>query len=287
MAEICCDVVSENEEPPQYKSGSRAARRRRMEIRRFKFVAGVVSPAESDRCKRPKTEASSLLRKCENTVEDGGGDGKVEDKPDLSSDLPPVFNDSFPKLGVTSICGRRRDMEDAVSIRPSFFRRERQISARFHFFGVYDGHGCSHVAMCCKERLHNLVAEELGNAEASLDWKAALERSFLRMDTHVSGHGREEQMASNCRCELQTPQCDAVGSTAVIALLAPDKIIVANCGDSRALLCRNGKPIPLSSDHKPDRPDELLRIQAAGGRVIYWDGPRVLGVLAMSRAIGE
>lgn len=37
---------------------------------------------------------------------------------------------------------------------------------------------------------------------------------------------------------------------------------------------------------QPDRPDELSRIEAAGGRVIYWDGPRVLGVLAMSRAIG-
>lgn len=104
--------------------------------------------------------------------------------------------------------------------------------------------------MCCKERLHKLVAEELGNVEASLDWKAALDRSFSRMDAEVSGGGRKEQLASNCRCELQTPQCDAVGSTAVIALLAPDKIIVANCGDSRALLCRNGKPIPLSSDHK-------------------------------------
>lgn len=38
---------------------------------------------------------------------------------------------------------------------------------------------------------------------------------------------------------------------------------------------------------QPDRPDELERIQAAGGRVIYWEGARVLGVLAMSRAIGQ
>ncbi|MCI57278.1 protein phosphatase 2C 37-like, partial [Trifolium medium] len=42
----------------------------------------------------------------------------------------------------------------------------------------------------------------------------------------------------------------------------------------------------FGSVFQPDRPDELLRVQAAGGRVIYWDGPRVLGVLAMSRAIG-
>lgn len=38
---------------------------------------------------------------------------------------------------------------------------------------------------------------------------------------------------------------------------------------------------------QPDRPDELDRIEGAGGRVIYWDCPRVLGVLAMSRAIGD
>jgi protein phosphatase 2C len=38
---------------------------------------------------------------------------------------------------------------------------------------------------------------------------------------------------------------------------------------------------------QPDRPDELERIQAAGGRVIYWDGARVFGMLAMSRAIGD
>lgn len=38
---------------------------------------------------------------------------------------------------------------------------------------------------------------------------------------------------------------------------------------------------------QPDRPDELRRIEEAGGRVIYWDGARVLGMLAMSRAIGD
>lgn len=37
---------------------------------------------------------------------------------------------------------------------------------------------------------------------------------------------------------------------------------------------------------QPDRADELERIEAAGGRVISWNGSRVLGVLATSRSIG-
>lgn len=37
---------------------------------------------------------------------------------------------------------------------------------------------------------------------------------------------------------------------------------------------------------QPQREDEMARVEAAGGRIIYWNGYRVLGVLAMSRAIG-
>lgn len=37
---------------------------------------------------------------------------------------------------------------------------------------------------------------------------------------------------------------------------------------------------------QPNRPDELMRIEEAGGRVINWNGHRVLGVLATSRSIG-
>jgi len=36
----------------------------------------------------------------------------------------------------------------------------------------------------------------------------------------------------------------------------------ANVGDARGILCRNGKAIDLSVDHKAKRPDEQERIKS-------------------------
>lgn len=43
----------------------------------------------------------------------------------------------------------------------------------------------------------------------------------------------------------------------------------------------------LTRDHHPDREDERARIEASGGFVRVWGVPRVNGILAMSRAIGD
>lgn len=43
---------------------------------------------------------------------------------------------------------------------------------------------------------------------------------------------------------------ESVGSTAVVAVVCSTHIIVANCGDSRAVLCRGKTSMPLSVDHK-------------------------------------
>ena len=42
---------------------------------------------------------------------------------------------------------------------------------------------------------------------------------------------------------------------------------MANIGDSRAVLCRGGKAMDLSEDHKPEDAKEKKRIMAAGGKV--------------------
>jgi serine/threonine protein phosphatase PrpC len=78
-------------------------------------------------------------------------------------------------------------------------------------------------------------------------------------------------------------------------------IVVANVGDSRAVLCRDGRAMDLTRDHKPDDDDERRRIEGYGGTV-DWCGDvddvtgrpihgagvyRINGNLALSRSIGD
>ncbi|KAE8712540.1 Protein phosphatase 2C 16 [Hibiscus syriacus] len=215
---------------------------------------------------------------------------------------------NMPLWGFTSICGRRPEMEDAVVTIPRFS----QVPSRMlkveniengtnhgvsdltaHFFGVYDGHGGCEVANYCRERMHLAIAEEIETAISCIregtvehdwqeQWKKAFSNSFIKVDAEIGG---VRKGANNTDNEPIAPE--TVGSTAVVAVVSPTHIIVANCGDSRAVLYRGKHPMPLSVDHKPDREDEHARIEAAGGKVIQWNGSRVSGVLAMSRSIGD
>ncbi|GKC07836.1 phosphatase 2C 37-like protein [Tanacetum coccineum] len=262
MAGMCFGVVGETKTPTTVEHKNGRQRRRMdmdMDIRQLKFLAAAASDVIM-----PLPESTRKRRKVD-TVQNSGNDtpklcdeNSVDTKRDefvgTSSEISQedVSDKENSRFGLTVVCGRRRDLEDAVAVKPAFVNRDRDD---LHFYGVYDGHGCSHVAMKCKDRMHEIVKEEVEkNEDQEMKWKETMVKSFSRMDKDVT-EWSSLASSSNCRCELQTPQCDAVGSTAVVAV--------------------------------PDRPDELQRIEEAGGRVIYWDGARVLGVLAMSRAIGD
>ncbi|CAN6569621.1 unnamed protein product [Malus baccata var. baccata] len=168
--------------------------------------------------------------------------------------------------GIVSVKGMRKEMEDAVRAEVGFGKSD--------FYGVYDGHGGADVAGACRDRMHEVVAEVVemeGTKGDAIDWATVMEGCFEKMDVEVS----------------DIAAARTVGATAVVALVMEEQVVVANCGDSRAVLSRGGVALALSNDHKPDRVDELKRIEAAGGRVINWNGSRVLGVLATSRSIGD
>jgi protein phosphatase PTC1 len=61
-------------------------------------------------------------------------------------------------------------------------------------------------------------------------------------------------------------------------------LYTANVGDARIVLCRNGKALRLSYDHKGSDENEGRRVTNAGGLIL---NNRVNGVLAVTRALGD
>ena len=74
------------------------------------------------------------------------------------------------------------------------------------------------------------------------------------------------------------------GTTSNVIILTSTHIYCANSGDSRSCLCRDGKEVPLSHDHKPSQETEMKRIMKAKHFV---EDERVDGNLALSRAFGD
>lgn len=83
---------------------------------------------------------------------------------------------------------------------------------------------------------------------------------------------------------LRESMKDNSGTTAVCAFVTPSHYIFANCGDSRAILCKGQQQIFSTYDHKPYDEKERTRIENAGGKVML---QRVNGSLAVSRALGD
>ncbi len=65
------------------------------------------------------------------------------------------------------------------------------------------------------------------------------ELSIMRKKVGTVNYGNAK-ISINCGC------------TANVVIVTPKKIICANIGDSRSVLCRRGNAHPLSFDHKPE-----------------------------------
>ncbi|KAH9509315.1 Protein phosphatase 1B [Bulinus truncatus] len=185
------------------------------------------------------------------------------------------------RYGLSSMQGWRVEMEDAhtavVSIPHNHLKD-------WSFFAVFDGHAGARVsAVCAEELLGHITQNEDFRGKPDLtdgteiqpsieDVLAGIKKGFLNLD---------EKMRT--LPEVISGE-DKSGSTAVCSIVSPRHIFFANCGDSRAVLCRNGKCAFATTDHKPVNPRERERIQNAGGSVMI---QRVNGSLAVSRALGD
>lgn len=166
-------------------------------------------------------------------------------------------NNELFRSGHAEMIGRRANMED-VSISLVDTPKPGAI-----MFGLFDGHGGREAAEYASENLPGLISKSLTEIESE---KEAYEYAFKALQIDMQAW------------------CVYVGTTSVIAVIQEHKLTVANIGDSRCVLCRDGKAIRLSFDHKPDLFAEKDYIQSKGGFVR--DG-RIRGMLAVSRAFGD
>lgn len=126
------------------------------------------------------------------------------------------------------------------------------------WFSVMDGHGPTghHVSARVKQRLPVFVADAWAR---NRDVKAALAQGYRAANQDL------KQSNIDILCS---------GTTCVSCILHGPTLYVANVGDSRAILGKEG-PTPgapwtalaLTTDHKPEVESEKQRILAAGGRI--------------------
>ncbi|KAI4333941.1 hypothetical protein L6164_018689 [Bauhinia variegata] len=156
-------------------------------------------------------------------------------------------------------------MEDYVV---SEFKQERD--KELGLFAIFDGHLGHDVANYLQNNLFDSILKQQDFWTAP---ENAVRRGYLTTDEKILE---------------QAFVLGKGGSTAVTAILINgQKLVVGNVGDSRAVICKNGKAEQLSVDHEPSK--EKRDIEKRGGFVsnIPGDVPRVDGQLAVARAFGD
>jgi len=171
----------------------------------------------------------------------------------------------------------RRRMEDAHYLTDGF---NEDVNAAF--FGIYDGHGGKEAAVFCSQTLHQVLAEEL-NAAGGKSFYTDGANSQKVLDIL-----KKTYLSTDRKMENNVPQHH--GCTVVTVLVAGTlaennrNLYSANAGDGRAVLCRDGKAIRLTVDHKASDETEAARITEAGGFII---GGRVNGQIMITRSLGD
>jgi len=148
------------------------------------------------------------------------------------------------------------------------------------YFAIYDGHGGRDCVSFVKQHLHVNVCMAL-HARGGLDKSSQVHHDIF--ESLTAGFQETDRQFLKMSQALEGLNGGS-GCAAVVACVIGGWVWCANVGDSRAILCRDGRAVQLSLDHKPDREDEAKRIESAGGFVSF---RRVLGRLAVSRAFGD
>ena len=189
------------------------------------------------------------------------------------------------------------------------------------YFAIFDGHAGTFAADWCGKKLH-LILEDVIKDNPNSPIPELLDQTFTTVDAHleklplknsgctaavavlrwedripssVSATGSQPIAPAVARAAEEAAKSDeARSSEASVSEAAHARIkhaatrqrvlYTANVGDARIILCRAGKALRLSYDHKGNDEGEGKRISNAGGLIL---NNRVNGVLAVTRALGD
>ena len=190
--------------------------------------------------------------------------------------------------------------EDRVSIIINMNKPQDYIKGKWpktSFFAIYDGHGGEGCSEYLRDNLHKLICN---NEYFPENVPEAIKLGILKAE--------QDFINNYALSENKEEIIDKSGSCAIIILIVDTNIYIANVGDSRCLLSMNdgNNYIEVTKDHKPNSPNEIIRIKKSGGSVyqsqtvisntdnFYINGKiligpyRVLpGRLSVSRTIGD
>jgi len=161
--------------------------------------------------------------------------------------------------------GRRPSMEDSSVFLYPFTTSDTSL-----FLSVFDGH----VGPRCAQFLSTTLPLELRKEAQSSNLTIPSEDLLMKVFSETDQLWLES---------AKSPRIQD-GSTALCVAIDNNELIVANCGDCRAIIHQAGETQALTRDHRPTDKDEEKRIVLQGGAVI---GGRLQGQLGVSRAFGN
>eukprot|EP00211_Chloroparvula_japonica_P007230 CAMPEP_0119137932 /NCGR_PEP_ID=MMETSP1310-20130426/24667_1 /TAXON_ID=464262 /ORGANISM="Genus nov. species nov., Strain RCC2339" /LENGTH=338 /DNA_ID=CAMNT_0007129077 /DNA_START=68 /DNA_END=1085 /DNA_ORIENTATION=+ len=128
----------------------------------------------------------------------------------------------------------------------------------YGLYGVFDGHGGHRTSETARDSFNSHFKASVGSAASVGEaLQVALDATEAEYAARYPGNDGFE------------------GSTAVVAAIREGKVTIANLGDSRCVICRKGRLVLETKDHKPDDPAEQKRIEALHGVVRHQDTARI------------
>ena len=160
--------------------------------------------------------------------------GVFLDKPAMNKKFQAGGGPGGSSYCCVSMQGWRVEMEDSARAVPDLGTLDPRLKG-WSFYAVFDGHAGVRASQASCDQLIECIAPRLEVSDGEYEPEAvreALRAGFLEMDERL-------------RKELTGKQApDRSGTTAVAALLSQRHVFIANCGDSRGIIARNGKVRP-------------------------------------------